>query len=193
MGFWSKLGKGLLKLAPFAAAAIPGIGPIASMAIQGGLGAANAKTSGGGWKDALLGAGVGAAGAKLGGLGSSTKGLSPSSGLLGKLGAIGKQTGTNFASSILPGESGGIGGSGGWLDKVLGVASTVGKNRVAPTTTNRTAPPRTSQSNSRPNVRERISAGRRNAIQNQPFRGGYDVTNRDKSITRMPQIYSGLE
>ena len=90
MGFWKGLGKGLLKIAPIAAMAIPGIGPIASAAIQGGLGAANAKASGGGWKDALLG---GATGAAMGGFGGGTKGLSPSKGFWGTVKDIGKQTG----------------------------------------------------------------------------------------------------
>lgn len=84
MGFWKTLGKGLLKAAPIAAMAIPGIGPVASMAIQGGLGAANAKVSGGGLKSMLLGAGMGAAGAKLGG------GLSPSKGFMPAMKNIGK-------------------------------------------------------------------------------------------------------
>lgn len=90
MAFWKSLGKGLLKVAPFAAMAIPGIGPLASMAIQGGLGAANAKASGGGWKDALLGAGTGAATAGIGG-GAAGKGV----------GGFLKQAGKNVLSQGL--------------------------------------------------------------------------------------------
>lgn len=67
-GFWSKLGKGLLKIAPIAAMAIPGLGPVASIALQAGLGAANGAASGGGLKGALLGGAVGGASAGLGGV-----------------------------------------------------------------------------------------------------------------------------
>src|SRR5262245_28254291 len=60
MGFWSGLGKGLLKAAPIAAAFIPGVGPLASMAISGAAGATGKKLSGGSWKDALISGGIGA-------------------------------------------------------------------------------------------------------------------------------------
>lgn len=42
MGFWSKLGHGLLKVAPIAATFIPGVGPIAASLIGAGIGAADA-------------------------------------------------------------------------------------------------------------------------------------------------------
>jgi hypothetical protein len=58
-GFWGKLGKGLLKAAPIAAAFIPGVGPLASLAIGAGAGAASGAIDGG-WKGALAGAGQGA-------------------------------------------------------------------------------------------------------------------------------------
>jgi hypothetical protein len=61
MGFWSKLGKIALKAAPIAAAFIPGVGPLASMAIGGATAAASKKAGGGSWKDALLAGGTGAA------------------------------------------------------------------------------------------------------------------------------------
>jgi hypothetical protein len=105
VSFWKSLGKGLLKAAPFAAMAIPGIGPLASAGIQAGLGAANAKASGGGLKDVLLGAGTGAA---MSGVGGAAKGLSPSKGLLSNIGNFAKQTGKNalsqFGGSSLTGE-----------------------------------------------------------------------------------------
>jgi hypothetical protein len=57
MSFWSKLGKGLLKVAPIAASFIPGVGPIMS-AVRGGISAASAaadkKLSGGSWTDAAM-------------------------------------------------------------------------------------------------------------------------------------------
>lgn len=115
MGFWGKLGRGLLKAAPIAAAFIPGIGPIASMALQAGLGAANAKAGGAGWKGTLLGAG----------LGGATSGLGPSSSFIGKnvgsvankalggggfwgtAGNIAKQTGKQMLGDKLGGFGGG--------------------------------------------------------------------------------------
>lgn len=88
-GFFKGLGKGLLKAAPFAAMAIPGIGPLASAAIGAGIGGASAKVKGGGLKDVLLGAGMGAAGSKIPGL---DKGLSPSGGFLSGLKQVGMNT-----------------------------------------------------------------------------------------------------
>src|SRR5262245_50117980 len=110
MGFWKGLGKGLLKAAPFAAMAIPGVGPLASAAIQAGLGAANAKVSGGGLKDVLLGAGMGAAPA---GAGGAEKGLSPSKGFMSNLGTFAKQTGKNALASVT-----GKGAPAGWQGKL---------------------------------------------------------------------------
>lgn len=89
MGFWGKLGKIGLKIAPYAAMAIPGVGPLASMAIAGGIGAAQKKASGGSWKDALISGGTSAALSKIPGLDK----IGPSSGALSKIvgGAAGKQ------------------------------------------------------------------------------------------------------
>lgn len=86
MGFWSKLGKGLLKAAPIAASFIPGVGPIAGMAIGAATGAASKKLSGGSWKDAAM------AGAEGGASGyGSAKGLGPSATVKDKIGsALGK-------------------------------------------------------------------------------------------------------
>jgi hypothetical protein len=59
MSFWKKLGKIALKAAPIAANFIPMGGPLASMAIRGGIGAA-AGAAGGGKKGALIGGLMGA-------------------------------------------------------------------------------------------------------------------------------------
>lgn len=93
MGFWKGLGKGLLKVAPIATAFIPGVGPLASMAIGAGTGAASGAVSGGG-KGALIG---GLMGAGTGALGGAAK-----AGKLGNFGksAVGKtliNAGTNLA------------------------------------------------------------------------------------------------
>jgi hypothetical protein len=72
MGFWGKLGKGLLKAAPIAAAFIPGIGPLAAMGIGAATGAASKKLSGGSWKQSL---GAGAMGAATGAMGAAGKGV----------------------------------------------------------------------------------------------------------------------
>jgi hypothetical protein len=83
MGFWKNFGKIALKVAPYAAMAIPGVGIPLGMALQGGLAAANSKVSGGSWKDALLAGGIGAGtGAVAGG---ALKGIGPSSGVGAKL------------------------------------------------------------------------------------------------------------
>jgi hypothetical protein len=102
-----KVGKIALKVAPYAAMAIPGIGIPASMAIQAGLGAANAKAGGAGWKGVLAGAGIGAGtGAVTGGLGpsgnvvknavSDTANKALGGGLKGTLLNIGKTTAGNM-------------------------------------------------------------------------------------------------
>lgn len=69
-GFWSGLGKALLKVAPIAVSAIPAVGPLASAGLRTALaaaaGAGSAAASGGGLTGAILGGvtgGLGAAGA----------------------------------------------------------------------------------------------------------------------------------
>ena len=104
MGFWKTLGKIGLKVAPYAAMAIPGVGIPLGMALAGGLSAADTKVSGGSWKDSLLSGGIGAGTAAVG-LGA-LKGIGPSSGVgakllkgasgakdAGKLGILGKALG----------------------------------------------------------------------------------------------------
>ena len=108
MGFWGSLGKGLMKVAPIAAAFIPGVGPLASMAISAGTSALAKKASGGSWKSAL---GAGALGAA-GGLGAA--GLGPTGSRLSKItGNVGKVMGT--------GSSGWQGALGGALKGGLGM------------------------------------------------------------------------
>jgi len=100
MSFWGKLGKIGLKVAPYAALAIPGIGIPAAMAISGAANAASKKLEGGSWKDAALAGGIGAGTAAVGG--GALKGIGPSSGVLAKLGAgaAGKATGTGVTGAI---------------------------------------------------------------------------------------------
>ena len=103
MAFWSKLGKGLLKVgkiaAPIALGAT-GVGLPAAMAVSGGLNALDRKVSGGSWKDALksgaMGAGMAAAGAgKLGGWAGK---------FAGKMGAkAGQQAGGAYARNAVQG------------------------------------------------------------------------------------------
>jgi hypothetical protein len=113
MSFWGKLGKGLLKVAPIAAAFIPGVGPLASMAISGAANAASKKLSGGSWKDSLLSGGIGAGagylGGKIPGLGGA-KGLGPSNPSSYATEAVKKVAGE----------------SGGWKDKLGGVLANMG-------------------------------------------------------------------
>jgi len=83
MGFWSALGKGLLKIAPIAASFIPGVGPLASMAIGAGTGALSKKASGGSLKDSLLAGGLGAASGY--GAGKIAQGIGPSASIMDKV------------------------------------------------------------------------------------------------------------
>jgi len=96
-----KIGKVALKVAPYAAMAIPGVGVPLGMAIKGGIGAAQGLASGGGLKGALVGGGLGAAGGALGGAGGVLSKIGPSSGVASKLlaGAAGK-AGTGVTGKI---------------------------------------------------------------------------------------------
>jgi len=83
MGFWKTLGKIGLKVAPYAAMAIPGVGVPLGMALAGGISAADKKVSGGSWKDALLSGGISAG---LSGVGAGAlKGIGPTSGVASKM------------------------------------------------------------------------------------------------------------
>lgn len=100
MSFWGSLGHILLKAAPIAALAIPGVGPLASMAIGGLASGAEKKLSGGSWTDALKAGGIGAGAGYVGGGGLSS--IGPSSGALAKLtaGAGGKVAGTGWEGTL---------------------------------------------------------------------------------------------
>lgn len=133
MSFWGKLGKIGLKIAPYAAMAIPGVGPLASMGIQAGIGAAQKKASGGSWLDALKSGGISGAASYVGGkvpgldkIAGAGKGLAPSGNFvkeavsgtankaLGKggvksiLGNIAKQTGKNILTDVASRKGGGV-------------------------------------------------------------------------------------
>ena len=101
---WGKIGKVALKVAPIAAMAIPGVGPVASMALQAGLGAANSAANGGGLKGAILGAGMGAAGAKLGGMTGAPSGSSFLNNV--KSAVLNPKGLANIASAVVPGKGG---------------------------------------------------------------------------------------
>ena len=107
MSFWSKLGHGLLKIAPIAAAFIPGVGPLASMAIGAGTSALDKKLSGGSWMDTLkagaIGGATGFAGAKI-----PVKGIGPGKGFWSTAGNVAKRTGESVLARGLP-----MGGGGG--------------------------------------------------------------------------------
>jgi len=109
MGFWKGLGKVLLKAAPIAASFIPGVGPLAAMAIGAGTGALSKKLEGGSLKDSLISGGIGAASGF--GAGQVAKGLGPSTSLLGKIGS--------GAKTMLGGGAAGT----GKLGNILNIAS----------------------------------------------------------------------
>lgn len=96
MSFLKTLGKVGLKIAPYAALAIPGVGPLAAAGIQAGIGAAQSKAGGGSWGDALKNAGVSGALSYVPG-GKEGAGKVANTGVKGFL----KQTGKN----VLKGEA----------------------------------------------------------------------------------------
>src|SRR6187399_610183 len=98
MGFWGKLGKIALKAAPIAAAFIPGVGPLASMAISAGTSGLSKKLEGGSWKDSLLSAGIGGAAGYAGG---KIPGIGPSTGTLAKVKDVGAGVLNNVSQSAL--------------------------------------------------------------------------------------------
>ena len=111
MGFWGGLGKILLKAAPIAAAFIPGVGPLASMAIGAGTGALSKKLEGGSGKDILMGAATGGLAGY--GSGKAAKGLGPSAKISDKIKTgIGRATGGGSSRNIPGGMGGGWGGDG---------------------------------------------------------------------------------
>lgn len=205
MGFKSvlkKVGKVALKVAPYAAMAIPGVGIPLGMAISGAANAASKKLEGGSWKGALLAGGLGAGSAGIGGgaLGS----IGPSSSVLSKLGAgaAGKAVGTGATGKI-----GSVLGSMGMsalgnktgqglsnYNDISGAAP-AGLSALGSTMSNRTpdrntpsssagsAVPRSNTGNApgfqfgsnNPNLADSIAAGRGMAVKNQQFRKGYDV------------------
>lgn len=221
MGFKSvmkKIGKVALKVAPYAAMAIPGVGPIASMAIQAGLGAANAKVSGQGLKGVLLGAGTGALTSKLGGFGSAGKGIAPSAGAVASgvakntAGSVAKQIAKNVGMGAMTGGlTNGItsalaspsSSSDSYQPSGLGPSSV--PSGMNSSTRTGTMPrygqnPLNQYNQNTPNLAEALNQGRQEAIRNQPFRSGYDVTTYigkpdeegkyETKTTKMPPIYS---
>ena len=186
MGFWGKLGKGLLKIAPYAAMAIPGVGVPLGMAIAGGTSAASKKLSGGSWKDALLSGGIDAGLSAVGG-----SGIGPSAGTVAK--AAGKKTVKSVlgdvGKNVLTGVTG-VSTSGGLKNTIKGVGKTV-LGRIAqqssggssqqpyqqpndmPRGIGPSAPPMTAQPQMdyrTPNLAFAIQNGRNQAIQAQPWR-----------------------
>jgi hypothetical protein len=143
-GFFKGLGKAALKVAPFAAMAIPGIGPLAAMGIRAATGAASGALGGGGWKGALLGGGLsaipggGAGGAAAGGaakvgLKELAKGLTK--GALQNFAtgtATGLATGQGLKGALKGGGqaagAGGVGGAGGVKQALTTGAKQVAQN-----------------------------------------------------------------
>jgi hypothetical protein len=229
------IGKVALKVAPYAAMAIPGVGPLAAMAISAGTSAASRKLEGGSWKDAALAGGIGGAtgymGAKI-----PVKGIGPSSGVAKAVtkGAIAKNVAKKVGTSILTNAATGRqpmdeGKSGpDWSTIVGGIVKDSITDHYRNSQAARTAPSSDSYTPSvsresgtimprggysyndnpmnqvdqrNPNLAQSIFQGRQQAIQNQPFRRGYDVTTNigepdaegkyQTQVSRMPRIYSG--
>jgi hypothetical protein len=103
LGGLKKVGKVALKVAPYAALAIPGLGIPASMALQGAIGAASGAMNHGGLKGALLGGAIGAGTGALGGIGKAATGLGPSASTVSNAvsGTANKALGGGLGSKIL--------------------------------------------------------------------------------------------
>lgn len=208
MGFKSimkKVGKVALKVAPYAAMAIPGVGPLAAMGISAATSAADKKLSGGSWKSAL-GAGAIGAGTSLIGSKLPVKGIGPSASVAKE--GVKQSTKSvlgNMAKSSVSGLLGGGGGSASsWKDLgKMGINAAInygggmgqqsrtpdfnpgpsgdfngGNSRIPGGIIRGVGPrnaPMSQMDQSNPNLAEFIGQGRREAIRNQPFRSGYDV------------------
>jgi len=193
-GFFKGLGKAALKIAPVAAGFIPGVGPLASAAIGGLASGASKKLEGGSWKDALVSGGIGAGmGYGAGKAAQAIKGIGPSSqaakdvagvaGKINKTGGIGPTIG-NIGKGIIGAPTGGS--KAGLIGKLalpaIGALGAVGAMKgmsnsgISPSN----APVLGSEEDQlrNPNLFDAISAGRREAIQNQPFRtpGTFDYS-----------------
>lgn len=228
MGFWGKLGKGLLKIAPYAAMAIPGVGVPLGMAISGGLSAVDKKVSGGSWKDALLAGGIGAGTSFAAG---KIPGLDKIAG--GAAGKATDQAGSSFVKDAVTKSANkalgkGLAPSIGGFMKNVGTnmakdtIANMGQNLISrPQNPQQAAPPDVAQPNpnaagmgigantangimrglgptmgqrnqNNPNMALSIGAGRQDAIRNQPFRSGYDMTTlgptKDPATGLFPEI-----
>jgi len=194
MGFKSvmkKVGKVALKVAPYALMAT-GIGAPAGMALAAASSIADKKLSGGSWKSALLSGGLSAGTYGVGA--GALKGIGPSSKILSKVGAgaLGKSAGTGVAGKV-----GSVLGNMG-TNAAMNAVSGGGNNYNPAMYSEGSNPPSSAgrstgaQSRDRmrgigpqslmqrnqnsPNLAESINAGRQNALANQPFRKGYDIT-----------------
>jgi|SRR6187402_1199405 len=143
MGFLSglkKVGKIALKAAPIAAAFIPGVGPLASMAISAGTSGLSKKLEGGSWKDSLLSAGIGGAAGYAGG---KIPGIGPSTGTLAKVKDVGAGVLNNVSQSALNSP----------VQPSAQVQQSIGPSRVPPIDISQGIP--------RPNLSDAIMRGRR--------------------------------
>jgi hypothetical protein len=111
MGFWGTLGKGLLKAAPIAASFIPGVGPIAGMAIGAGTRALSNKLEG---RNPLAGAIEGG----MAGYGAG-KGLGPSKLPMGAQGPMQSGGWQQKLGGILGGGGGQQQGGGGFQQMLM--------------------------------------------------------------------------
>lgn len=215
MGFWGKLGKIALKAAPIAAAFIPGVGPIASMAISGAANAASKKLEGGSWKQALgagaMGAGTSALGSALGGgfkapTGGAKVPLSATQkiakGISAGLGGLSATQNVLASEANKPPQGGGIGPSQQPGNNNMGVPRG-GMNFEMPNrNTIRGAQPRRLPfgmgAGQVPDFASIMRNGMNTAIQNQPFRAGqapFQFKNEDTGMMEdmpgggLPPIY----
>jgi hypothetical protein len=201
-----KVGKVALKAAPIAAMFIPGVGPLASMAISAASNAASKKIEGGSWKSALgagaIGAATGYAGGALKAAGTAAKAASkagsiaPSAGVISKaatvapkVSALGKimggvNTGLNVASPVMSAiqSARSMDGGGGSSQSGGGIGPS--------------GPLSGTYTPYKPSLNDPVNAGRLAAAKDQGFRKGYDITAPNATdptlprevVSRMPKI-----
>lgn len=194
MSFWGTLGKIALKVAPIAAAFIPGVGIPLAMAISGATGVASKKIEGGSWKDSLLSGGIDAGLAGVGG--GLVKGLGPTASKLTKFGVqeagqLGKnainsnpsqpsqssnQQSGNFMASNSPSVFGRTNPSGSSVGQAATRTGANGSSLMPRGGYNFANNPLNQSNQNSPNLAQSIFQGRQTAMKDQPFRAGYAVT-----------------
>jgi hypothetical protein len=198
MSFWSKLGKIAITAAPYVAA--PFTGGASLLAVP----AANKAVSAWSQHDANVAAGKGLAPSsfdKYLGMAGGIAGMAGGAGAFGGLGdsySAGNFTGANPANSKF-GNVMNAGMAGVGIANAIGNANQSSPSNQSNSTTGIGPTSVPSYNSSNPDIAGALNAGKRQAIRNQPFRAGYDIswpgadstaTNPTTVTNHMPSIFS---